>query len=913
MASHRATAPRNTCFAILSAIELDLRAFLVHDSEILGPSSQILPDDIREKALARRKSRDDSDDDPNPTDTELLDYTHIQELSVLLNEHTKRVAPSLRAPIKTICTQLNLLTPVRNRVCHSRPLEPDDLVYCINARDTLLAIKEVVFPELTDLTQKLTQTPDYCFGIEIPPYHIPNNEILHNLPIPEFDETGFLGRTNDRKELHKHLRSSYPVVTILGEGGVGKTALAQRCLYDLLDDQSPAYDAIVWTSLKISALTPFGIQTIRNDIADTLKLLGTVAEIMGTSSAFERNVDDLLTQICHYMTENRVIVVIDNLEAIETTLLRKFLQQIPPQSKLLVTSRVPIGEFETRYKLEELDSGSSLDLLRRYARYLNVEAIYKSKQNVLTEYTKKLFHNPLLLKWFVSGVARGLDPQSIVSQELDDFPTALKFCFENVFDNLDQTEQDLIETLASAKRPLTITEIKYLSGADNQSVAEAALSTLRSSSIVKMTSSRTGSYCYQLSKSAASYVSMNRPPDTIRYNTIRTRFSDLDRMIQKRGIEIASRRYDVFSVHVDRDNRDEVIVALKLNQALKFVRMKDFDNARLRVEMARQLHMTLSEVYRISSLVEAEAGEVYRAEQELDRAVECAPRAVIVRYTYASFLMKYYENFDGALSHLDVALEIDPHSYEIRFHRATILTRIGQYSEASSVLEELLEGKDQLSKHHRIALYSQASDCYRRWSEQNRRDKEDVLFREHIDRSLTLLCEASVVDDYDRITLQKLGKSLQDGIVGSAHFQDFGAVELYIAKIEGHQFVVPRSKVSFKQADKVIQSLEPRVDLLQRLQKLFPSIECPGFAQRVGGVSGVVSVDSSGSWEGVIVHLDRDMGFGFIERKSKPDLYFHRKSLSDRGMFAGLCVGDVVRYQIGKNKKGECANRVSVV
>ena len=913
MANQRVTAPRNTCFAILSAIELDLRTFLVHDSETLGASSQILPDDIRDKALARRKSRDDSDDDPNPTNTELIDYTYIQELSILLNEHTKRVNPSLRTPIRTIRDQLDLLTPVRNRVCHARPLEPDDLVYCINARDTLLAIKEIVFAELTDLNQNLKKTPDYCLDIEIPPYHIPDNQILHNLPIPEFDETGFLGRKHDRKELHKHLRSAYPVVTILGEGGVGKTALAQRCLYDLLDDPSPAYDAIVWTSLKMSALTPFGIQTIRNDIADTLKLLGTVADIMGTSSAFDRNIDDLLTQIRHYMTENRVIVVIDNLEAIESALLRDFLQQIPSQSKLLVTSRVPIGEFETRYKLDELDRSSSLDLLRRYARYLNVEPIYTSEQSVLTEYTRKLFHNPLLLKWFVSGVARGLDPQSIMSQELDEFPAALKFCFENVLDNLDQTEQDLIETLASAKRPLTITEIKYLSKADDQSAAEAALSTLRSSSIVKMTSSQTGTFCYQLSKSAASYVSTHRPPDAVRYNIIRTRFKELDRMIQKRSIESQSRPYDVFSVHVDRDNRDEVIVAMKLNQALNALRKGDLDNARVSVEEARHLHMTFSEVYRISSLVEAESGEPYRAEQDLDRAVECAPRSAIVRYTYAKFFTKYYENFEGALLHLDIALDIDPYSSDMKFHRATLLTRIGQYNEASTVLEGLLEGKDQLLKYQRIALYSQASDCYRRWSEQNRKNREDVEFKENIDRSITLLCEASVGYDCDKIARQKLARSLQDGIVGSAHFGDFDAVESYIAKIERYQFVLPSSKMSFQQADWMIQALGSHVDLLERLRKLFPSIESSGAGQGVGGVSDVVAGDSSGAWEGKIIRLFQSRGFGFIERESKEDLFFHRTSLRGASVFEGLRVGDVVRYDVGRNRKGECADRVSVV
>ena len=456
MAKYKATAPRNTCFAILSAIEVDLRAFLLYDSDLLGLASEILPNAIRDKALLRQGSRDDSNDEPNPTDVELLDFTNIEELDVLLKNHAKRTGESRRRPIETIRSQLNHLVPIRNRVCHARPLEPDDLIHCLNARDTLLEVNEIEFPELTDLTQKLQEIPDYCIGVEIPTYDVPSNQIHHNLPIPEFDETGFLGRKDDRKELHKHLRSAFPVITILGEGGVGKTALAQRCLYDILDESSPAFDAIVWTSLKMSALTPSGIQKIRNDIADTLKLLNTVAEVIGAPSAYEMDVDNLLSQICDYMTETRVLVVLDNLESLEPSLFRRFIQQIPSQSKLLVTSRVPIGEFETRYKLENLDPKSSLDLMRRYARYLNVKSVYQSDQNILGKYAERLFHNPLLMKWFVAGVARDLDPRSLLSHEIDDFPTALRFCFENVFDNLDSNELYLIETLAVAKRPLTM-------------------------------------------------------------------------------------------------------------------------------------------------------------------------------------------------------------------------------------------------------------------------------------------------------------------------------------------------------------------------------------------------------------------------------------------------------------------------
>jgi hypothetical protein len=53
--------------------------------------------------------------------------------------------------------------------------------------------------------------------------------IQHKLPTPDFEDTGFVGRDQDRKNLGQLLTSAYPVINVTGEGGLGKTSLALRC------------------------------------------------------------------------------------------------------------------------------------------------------------------------------------------------------------------------------------------------------------------------------------------------------------------------------------------------------------------------------------------------------------------------------------------------------------------------------------------------------------------------------------------------------------------------------------------------------------------------------------------------------------------------------------------------------------
>src|SRR5208282_4709740 len=101
--------------------------------------------------------------------------------------------------------------------------------------ESLIKLKSgIAFSELATTLTILRENPRSVLTLSIPKFwSADTSTIPHNLPLPDFDDTGFLGRPKDRKEVSNHLVSPHPVVTIVGEGGVGKTALALRCLYDL--------------------------------------------------------------------------------------------------------------------------------------------------------------------------------------------------------------------------------------------------------------------------------------------------------------------------------------------------------------------------------------------------------------------------------------------------------------------------------------------------------------------------------------------------------------------------------------------------------------------------------------------------------------------------------------------------------
>lgn len=757
-------ATRNTCFAIISSIEEDFRTLILGLADTNGRTEELLPTDVKDAALKRRTAdqRMDSITSVVPS-AELIQYIDFGDIAKILESRVSKYNDSHKIWFTEVSRHLLSLTSARNRVCHSRPLETQDLPNLFDFSKILVDRKTPFkFPKVALVLSRLKEEPGFVLTLQIPTYWRDKPRIHHNLPIPEFDDTGFLGRKGDRLKLLTLLGSHYPVVTVVGEGGIGKTALALRCLYDLLDDPSAPYDAIVWVSLKTSMLTHSGVRELSGAITSTLGLLSEVARKLGMPvDHVQRPESDYIDEIVEHLELFRTIVAIDNLETISAGPLRDLLIKVPPHSKLLLTSRVGVGEFEVRYPLQGLDEMAAVGLMRANAKILGVSELQKMDDGNLKGFARKLFFNPLLVKWFVASVGRGANLTSIVNKQSESFSDALSFCFENLFDRLGAPEREIVNCLASARKALTLSEVHYLLPSLSTQDAETALATLHNSSVVFRSLDGGESFEYSLTESAATFISSLEPPTAEFFKKIQVGLRALRNILTDEAKRESRHDYDPNFFRAGA-SRDERICATYLRRALDYSRNSNYISARSELSEAKRLAPQSSEVWRISALIEQYSGELYKANEYFEQSISLNPNSTIARYCYSSFLITHMESYQEALDHLVVAEAIDPSAAPILTNKALALLRLGTFGEAAAIHDQLLSIVTQRPRRWRLTSADQAAECYRRWAFRDWELKEYQLAKQRFNKALAILIDSAERGDHDEKILQRSAKVLNE-------------------------------------------------------------------------------------------------------------------------------------------------------
>lgn len=825
-------ATRLTCFALISSIESDSRT-AVADLQVLHGVP--LPSATSEKAQARlNQDRGSTSRDSKA----LIDYLDFADAHEFLLANKGLLPPEFRSALLGVASQLGSFTQTRNRVAHTRPLEITDLPLTIDLAKRLVAEAPSFWHATQEMLAQIESDPASILGLHINLPSDPINEPFHNLPAPDFDETGFLGRNADVRKIKRYLLGSWPAISILGDGGIGKTAIALKVAYDLLDDPKADFDAIVWVSAKNQQLTVTEIERINGAIQNSLGMFSEAALQLGAHES-----DDPTEDLLEYMSTFKVLLVLDNMETATDERLREFLREIPNGSKVLMTSRIGVFK-ENDVKLGSLSLEESRSLLLSLAHGRNVKVLKELDEPGRIKLVEQLKGHPLYIKWVVSGVQAGKRPSDMVGSSR----LLLDFCMSNVYEQLTPGARKILQSMQVLRGVRYQGELAFVNEVPAVKIQQSLLDLMRSN-FVSMTyvSGLDSDAGYEVGDFAREYLSKQHPPK----ESLRKHFLAMSRDLKKlsstlqRGSSDGVHRYNPSIVEV-RDIHNAP-AAKHLVRAMRETRSGDFEKALASCREALQLSPGYYECRRVEAYVHAYRGDHAAAREAYEQAIELVDEdsRALVLFHYASYLEEEGIEHSLARTYLEEVARLDPENCDVFLSIGSSHFAEGSYLMAIGSATAALKKNPSPAQTRALDLLLVRAATF---------GGETAFAEEHLADALELVesCLEPIVESHSSLRLKE--------------FDDWFC---HLASL----------------CDRITVSASSEQYLVRKAQQL--AIDC-----RLQYVHATVANERT---TGVIARMPPGRQFGFVENASGSH-FFHVNDLQDRRAWATLEPGNLLAF-----------------
>lgn len=706
------TEVRLTLAALIYSIEIDLKTLINQSITPFYQDLSFFYDDELINRTITRFNKDNPGLDYTKSIRDVIEYIDFGDTFTILLKNETFLHKETSKYLKEKREKLVELIPIRNRVMHTRPLVGGDFATIFEFVSNLTSNDPINWKVTLETKRQIENDTSYVLTLNLPKsLNVDSlSSVVNNLPIPDFDETGFIGRVKDVEDV-KQLIMSSRVVSILGDGGVGKTALALKVAYDIVDmnDKSP-FELIIWTTAKTTMLTSKGIEEIHSAITG---YTGLIDEI---SSNLDKNINsDKLDSIIEYLDLFKTLIVIDNLETIQSESVKEFIRKAQVKAHILITSRIGLGELEYPRKLSGLSESESAKLLREVAKIRNSETLMKLPNKNLVEISEKLYFNPLALKWFVSTVEMGIPPSEVLNNK----DNLLDFCLTNVFDKLSEGAVSILSIIRASRRKLNTGEIIYLSDYEPIDVRRFLMELFRTTLInreIKDANNLEDVY-YYIPDFAKDFLSKNHKVDQVFIRQISRKYKDLEEEIKNIDTHV---NYNEFSVNaLTFENVNQKIAAKFLSEALNYSKLEDYDKALQKVSEAKNIDSNYVEVYRVSAFIKATRGDILDAEEDYKMGLEISSNNIRLLFYYAQFLLFSLEEVDTALVFAERIYNERPNHPFTALLFARCYSKKRNFDKAISIMLDLFKNKDLDSKNKRVVskelieLYSSlAYECF---------------------------------------------------------------------------------------------------------------------------------------------------------------------------------------------------------
>jgi cold shock CspA family protein len=881
---------RARALIVIGATEEDLRTYLTE--WVLAHAEQ--PREVFGE-LAPKLEQRATDDRADATDPYVLvDYLDWADTYQLLNRNASLLPGDVSQALRDLTPRLELVAKVRNKLAHSRRVDAEDLALVEALTNAALA-SALRMPTLAAAARRLETDPAWSSRTD--DWDPSAAVVPNNLPIPDFDETGLIGRQKEMAELLAILGGRRQhVVTLVGEGGVGKTALAVQCLGGLAEDQDSPYVAIVWASLKQHRLTGAGVERLPEARVGLDELCPAIATV------FDMPPDTPLEEVLSALEGMPVLIALDNAEAVDADEVLALIQEFPRDTDFLLTSRVGLGQLEKRIPVGPLTAKSAVAMYRQFAMRRGQSHLAQVSQEGCTHIVEALSCRPLGIRWFVEAVAAGREPGEVLANQDE----LVDYCIETVYECLDDKTRMVSTALLVADRPLPMGEIVALSGFGRDDVQRGLQELDRRSLLLKELSGEGLDQVYRLSELADNFLRRGADDDarrSVQERWLRLLRSDEERRVEgRRGLSPSALR---------ASTGEERAAADLLRRALRASKDEDDVLARQLCEQAEEIAPRYFEVPRVAGFIAASRGRPEESLRSYERALGLAQTEddeAVVSYWACDVLSRVLHDPAAGERHARRAHSVlGVPDTALRLGR--VLMWQGKLDEGERFIREALEEAE--SGRTRAIARTDLVSLAKRRVELLRGDGRDAIAAVRVGAAgLHDAAESAEV----RLADRRMHKGVLDlldetaravysvrigGAIDDPVSEMLGAIEAWMPYAEPYGLVPAIESVLSWMIDAPSLSEYVRASVGYLIRGAEPS---EATAERVQRQRGIVD------------GFDGSVGYGFIEAAASIGrIYFHRTGLEGSpGEALFLREGAPVSFAIGEWKDRPCAVEVRI-